>query len=145
MKHCFNPVIKAHLSRRLYLILPVAVCTIPFALGQRVNQAKRGRGPASVGIAAGRTLANSDDPASGTWTVTGRLNTARFFHTATLLPNGMVLVAGGFDSILQCFRERRTVRPGERDLDCHGQPQHRTLFSHGDVAAKRHGPCCRGI
>ena len=42
------------------------------------------------------------------------------------------------------FRERGTVRPGERDLDCHGQPQHRTRFSHGDVAAKRHGPCCRG-
>ena len=64
-------------------------------------------------------------------------------HTATLLQNGMVLVAGGFDSC-QCFRERRTVRPGERDLDCHRQPQHRTRFSHGDVATKRHGPCCRG-
>ena len=46
---------------------------------------------------------------------------------------------------LQCFRERRTVRPGERDLDCHRQPQHRTRLSHGDVATKRHGPCCRGI
>ena len=38
------------------------------------------------------------DPASGTWTATGSLNTARHFHTATLLQNGMVLVAGGFDS-----------------------------------------------
>jgi Galactose oxidase, central domain len=38
------------------------------------------------------------DPASGTWTVTGRLNTARVEHTATLLPNGVVLVAGGFDA-----------------------------------------------
>ena len=38
------------------------------------------------------------DPASGTWTTTGSLNTARYYHTATLLPNGKVLVAGGYDA-----------------------------------------------
>src|SRR6266513_940850 len=32
---------------------------------------------------------------SGTWTYTGSLNTVRRSHTATLLPNGMLLVAGG--------------------------------------------------
>ena len=36
------------------------------------------------------------DPASGTWSATGSLNTGRDFHTATLLSNGKVLVAGGF-------------------------------------------------
>ncbi len=35
---------------------------------------------------------------SGTWMTTGSLSVARFSHTATLLPNGKVLVAGGASS-----------------------------------------------
>jgi len=35
------------------------------------------------------------DPASDTWSSAGTLATARAFHTATLLPSGKVLVAGG--------------------------------------------------
>src|SRR5207253_10706402 len=36
------------------------------------------------------------DPTTGTWSVTSTLSTSSAFHTATLLPNGKVLVAGGF-------------------------------------------------
>jgi hypothetical protein len=35
------------------------------------------------------------DPASGTWTKTGSMNNSRYYNTATLLPSGKVLVAGG--------------------------------------------------
>jgi N-acetylneuraminic acid mutarotase len=39
------------------------------------------------------------DIASGTWSLTGNMTTARVGHTATLLPNGKILIAGGGPSV----------------------------------------------
>src|SRR5438874_55593 len=91
MKKQPHPNTKAYLLRgAFYLILFVAVGLVPFALAQRSTIKQS---PAS-------TSPNSDNPASGgTWTVTGSLNTARRYHTQTLLPSGKVLVVGGYNDI----------------------------------------------
>jgi N-acetylneuraminic acid mutarotase len=51
-------------------------------------------------------------PSAGqTWTETGSLNTARASHTETLLPNGKVLVACGFDGGFHAFASAELYDP----------------------------------
>src|SRR5438132_7878851 len=69
-------------------LLFLGMQVIPLALGQRQRVFSKG-------------TSRAEPPSNlegGTWTSTGSLNTARYLHTATLLPNGMVLIAGGSDS-----------------------------------------------
>src|SRR5437762_5903945 len=70
----------------LVVLLFLGIQIIPHALGQR--------GQPVISKRISEAPSHMD---GGTWTVTGSLNTGRFLHTATLLPNGMALVAGGLD------------------------------------------------
>ena len=61
-----------------------------------------------------RNKTGSDNPlASWIWRATGSLNTAHADHTATLLENGMVLVAGGQDTNFR-FLARAELGHGDR-------------------------------
>jgi hypothetical protein len=51
------------------------------------------------------TLSEFFDPVSGTWEIVGNLNQARDGHTATLLPDGEILITGGFNWNVRRFAD----------------------------------------
>ena len=76
------------------------------------------------------------DPASGTWSATGSLTTARCRPTATLLPNGKVLVAGGAGTS-GILASAELYDPANGTWSATGSLNTARGASHGDVAAQR--------
>jgi N-acetylneuraminic acid mutarotase len=67
------------------------------------------------------------DPATGQWSLTGNLSTARYAHAAALLQNGKVLVAGGY------LLERQDYTPSAEVYD----PTTETWSSTGSLNTPR--------
>ena len=69
---------------------------------------------------------------------TGSLATARERHTATLLPNGKVLVAGGYNDSGH-LASAELYDPASGTWTATGSLATARYLSHGDVAAQRQG------
>jgi invasion protein IalB len=78
------------------LATPRAFHTATLLPGGKVLVAGGGE-PVQNNMLTGLSTCELYDPSTGVWTATGSLAVARLLHTATLLPNGKVLVAGGAD------------------------------------------------
>ena len=68
---------------------------------------------------------------AGTWSTTGSLGAGRVLHTATLLPSGKVLAAGGYNYTTGThLQSAELYRPDRRELERHRQPRHAARDAH---------------
>lgn len=64
-----------------------------------------------VGVNSAATSTELYDPASGTFAFSGSMSTARFDHSATLLSNGNVLIAGGTGTTINTLSSAELYNP----------------------------------
>ena len=91
-----------------------------------------------LGVAGDTSMVMAQSP--GTFTATGNLTTERMVHTATLLTNGKVLIAGGSGILTVAASrpgQRGAVRSFHGNLHRYRRHGHVPLQSHGDSASQR--------
>jgi hypothetical protein len=91
------------------------------------------------GLAAGQT--------HGTFTATGQMTTARSGHTATLLPDGKVLIAGGGSATVELYDPSTGTFTATGATTASTNVESATLLPDGKVLlieAQRFGPYSSG-
>ena len=73
------------------------------------------------------------DPVAGTFATTGKMSVTRFFHTATLLGNGKVLVTGGHDASAELYDPATGTFAGTGSMSVGRNSHTATLLVSGKV------------